>query len=210
MGVQIPFGKTQFWGGGKGRPIVKYRDTLQSCAKTAEAVVMPLDCGLGLAQGIMNLMGSRSPHDKRQFWGKRLPIVKYRDFLLLAVQKQPFVLWTRVHRRKHKFSRIRQVVLMYPTTLCRELCKHGWTDRFAVWVVNLGGLKDRAQVQSYSLRHYFGWNAVGCCVVVRGSRPGKNVQLAENEIRGLCLKSREIFLSQPILLELEAPLKICG
>lgn len=30
------------------------------------------------------------------------------------------------------------------------------------------------------------------------------------EIRGLCLKSREIFLSQPILLELEAPLKICG
>ncbi|KFO23564.1 Serine/threonine-protein phosphatase PP1-gamma catalytic subunit [Fukomys damarensis] len=46
--------------------------------------------------------------------------------------------------------------------------------------------------------------------VVRGSKPGKNVQLQENEIRGLCLKSREIFLSQPILLELEAPLKICG
>ena len=47
-------------------------------------------------------------------------------------------------------------------------------------------------------------------ITVRGSRPGKNVQLSENEIRGLCLKSREIFLSQPILLELEAPLKICG
>ncbi|KTF91363.1 hypothetical protein cypCar_00012553 [Cyprinus carpio] len=45
---------------------------------------------------------------------------------------------------------------------------------------------------------------------VKGSRPGKNVQLTESEIRGLCLKSREIFLSQPILLELEAPLKICG
>ncbi|XP_064392436.1 serine/threonine-protein phosphatase alpha-2 isoform [Halichondria panicea] len=45
---------------------------------------------------------------------------------------------------------------------------------------------------------------------VRGSRPGKNVQLTEAEIRGLCMKSREIFLSQPILLELEAPLKICG
>lgn len=45
---------------------------------------------------------------------------------------------------------------------------------------------------------------------MRGSKPGKNVQLQENEIRGLCLKSREIFLSQPILLELEAPLKICG
>ncbi|KAL1427442.1 hypothetical protein MTO96_017399 [Rhipicephalus appendiculatus] len=45
---------------------------------------------------------------------------------------------------------------------------------------------------------------------VRGSRPGKNVQLTENEIRGLCLKGREVLLSQPILLELEAPLKICG
>lgn len=49
-----------------------------------------------------------------------------------------------------------------------------------------------------------------CASLVRGSRPGKNVQLSEGEIRGLCLKSRELFLNQPILLELEAPLKICG
>jgi len=34
--------------------------------------------------------------------------------------------------------------------------------------------------------------------------------MTEAEVRALCLKSREIFLSQPILLELEAPLKICG
>ena len=34
--------------------------------------------------------------------------------------------------------------------------------------------------------------------------------MTESEVRSLCLKSREIFLSQPILLELEAPLKICG
>ena len=45
---------------------------------------------------------------------------------------------------------------------------------------------------------------------VRGSRPGKQVQLQENEIRSLCMKAREIFISQPILLELEAPIKICG
>ena len=31
-----------------------------------------------------------------------------------------------------------------------------------------------------------------------------------SEIEELCLRSREIFLSQPTLLELEAPLKICG
>lgn len=48
------------------------------------------------------------------------------------------------------------------------------------------------------------------CFLVRGCRPGKIVQMTEGEVRGLCLKSREIFLSQPILLELEAPLKICG
>lgn len=45
---------------------------------------------------------------------------------------------------------------------------------------------------------------------VKGSRPGKQVQLTENEIRTLCIKSREIFINQPILLELAAPIKICG
>jgi serine/threonine-protein phosphatase PP1 catalytic subunit len=45
---------------------------------------------------------------------------------------------------------------------------------------------------------------------VRGSRPGKQVQLLEAEIRFLCTKAREIFISQPILLELEAPIKVCG
>jgi len=45
---------------------------------------------------------------------------------------------------------------------------------------------------------------------VRGNKPGKLVNLTEAEIRGLCIKSREIFIQQPILLELEAPLKICG
>lgn len=44
---------------------------------------------------------------------------------------------------------------------------------------------------------------------VRGSRPGKQVQLLESEIRFLCTKAREIFISQPILLELEAPIKVC-
>lgn len=45
---------------------------------------------------------------------------------------------------------------------------------------------------------------------VRRYRPGKQVQLEEEEIRHLCKRSREIFINQPILLELEAPIKICG
>jgi serine/threonine-protein phosphatase PP1 catalytic subunit len=46
--------------------------------------------------------------------------------------------------------------------------------------------------------------------LVRGNRPGKQVQLGEHEIRYLCLHAREIFMNQPILLDLEAPIKICG
>ena len=45
---------------------------------------------------------------------------------------------------------------------------------------------------------------------VRNNRPGKQVQLTEHEIRQICLSAKEIFLSQPNLLELEAPIKICG
>lgn len=43
-----------------------------------------------------------------------------------------------------------------------------------------------------------------------GARPGKEVELSEEEIGQLCVASRNIFLSQPNLLELEAPIKICG
>jgi serine/threonine-protein phosphatase PP1 catalytic subunit len=45
-------------------------------------------------------------------------------------------------------------------------------------------------------------------VEVRGNRPGKQVRLLESEIRYLCIESREIFLAQPILLELEAPIQV--
>uniref|UniRef100_A0A7S2HEX3 Serine/threonine-protein phosphatase n=1 Tax=Helicotheca tamesis TaxID=374047 RepID=A0A7S2HEX3_9STRA len=45
---------------------------------------------------------------------------------------------------------------------------------------------------------------------LRGSPPGTLASLAESEIRHLCQKVRPVLLSQPMLLELEAPLKICG
>ncbi|CAH9117140.1 unnamed protein product [Cuscuta europaea] len=41
-------------------------------------------------------------------------------------------------------------------------------------------------------------------------RAPKQGQLTESEIKELCLASKKIFLSQPNLLELEAPIKICG
>lgn len=42
------------------------------------------------------------------------------------------------------------------------------------------------------------------------STKNKAVALSETEIRGLCFKSRELFLRQPILLELAAPVNIVG
>ncbi|XP_021742589.1 serine/threonine-protein phosphatase PP1 isozyme 9-like [Chenopodium quinoa] len=39
---------------------------------------------------------------------------------------------------------------------------------------------------------------------------GKQVQLSEGEIRQLCVNARNIFLSQPNLLQLRAPIRICG
>ncbi|XP_058222844.1 serine/threonine-protein phosphatase PP1 isoform X4 [Rhododendron vialii] len=44
----------------------------------------------------------------------------------------------------------------------------------------------------------------------KNGRVPKQVHLIEAEIRQLCVASKEIFLSQPNLLELEAPIKICG
>ncbi|GMI89899.1 type one serine/threonine protein phosphatase 4 [Hibiscus trionum] len=39
---------------------------------------------------------------------------------------------------------------------------------------------------------------------------GKGIQLNDSEIRQLCLTAKKLFLSQPNLLQLEAPINICG
>lgn len=48
------------------------------------------------------------------------------------------------------------------------------------------------------------------CLEARGAKPGKLVQVSEGQLKALCTATREVFLSQSALLELEAPLKICG
>ncbi|XP_010455531.1 PREDICTED: serine/threonine-protein phosphatase PP1 isozyme 6-like [Camelina sativa] len=47
-------------------------------------------------------------------------------------------------------------------------------------------------------------------LATNNGRTVKQAQITEAEIRQLCLASKEVFLSQPNLLELEAPIKICG
>jgi len=48
------------------------------------------------------------------------------------------------------------------------------------------------------------------CLIVRGQRPGKLVDFEEKEILWLCKTAKEVFLAQPNLLEVEAPIKIVG
>lgn len=45
---------------------------------------------------------------------------------------------------------------------------------------------------------------------VRGQRPGKLVNLTEPELKMLCLRSRDVLMNQPMMLELTAPIKIVG
>ena len=45
---------------------------------------------------------------------------------------------------------------------------------------------------------------------VKNNKPNTKVNIKEENIFQLINQSREIFLNQPILLNLEAPLKICG
>jgi len=46
--------------------------------------------------------------------------------------------------------------------------------------------------------------------LVEGGRGGRQVQLSEAEIRQLCVEAKQVLLSQPNLLRIHAPVKICG
>jgi serine/threonine-protein phosphatase PP1 catalytic subunit len=44
----------------------------------------------------------------------------------------------------------------------------------------------------------------------RNKKPGTPVDLQAQDATQLCTTARELFMSQPMLLELGAPIKICG
>ena len=49
----------------------------------------------------------------------------------------------------------------------------------------------------------------GACLQMPIQRHNAVDLQTDAEIRGLCIRSREVFMQQPILLELEAPIKVC-
>jgi serine/threonine-protein phosphatase PP1 catalytic subunit len=44
----------------------------------------------------------------------------------------------------------------------------------------------------------------------RNKKPGTPVEISVSDATNLCNKARDVLLSQPMLLELGAPIKICG
>ena len=54
-----------------------------------------------------------------------------------------------IHRKRQFWGQEEPIVHVSIGIFCRELCNIGWTDWFAVWIVDSGGPKE-AQVQSYS------------------------------------------------------------
>ncbi|KAF1971733.1 Metallo-dependent phosphatase [Bimuria novae-zelandiae CBS 107.79] len=54
------------------------------------------------------------------------------------------------------------------------------------------------------------YDVIDALLAVRGHPPGKKIQLEESKIHSLCTDASNIFLSQPPLLELDAPVKVIG
>ena len=53
-------------------------------------------------------------------------------------------------------------------------------------------------------------NIIEQLLSARNKKPGTPVELSANDATQLCSLAREVFLQQPMLLELGAPIKICG
>lgn len=45
---------------------------------------------------------------------------------------------------------------------------------------------------------------------IRGARPGREVNLPEDQIKMLIEEATSVFMSQDVLLQLQAPIKVCG
>jgi len=134
--------------------------SIETCKNGWDAIEMLFGLRTRVSQSNHVLDGGLDhPTRRGNFLGKGAPTVKYRDCLLWAVQKRLRCClghWVWLDTRNHMLDAeggpdppwegpiltVKGHVPTCPTTLRRELCKNGWTDRDTVWGVDLGGPKD--------------------------------------------------------------------
>jgi len=130
-----------------GSPMYSIWNTAVTCEKMAEPIMMLFRLWAWTGPRNHELDGVQIPMRRGNFGGKGRPLLSMWTFCRelwwnsctdrLAVwvvdsggpkeaQVEPYLPDA---ASVHNFNRIRQVAPMYPTTLCRELCKNRWTDR---------------------------------------------------------------------------------
>jgi serine/threonine-protein phosphatase PP1 catalytic subunit len=73
-------------------------------------------------------------------------------------------------------------------------------------------LKMRQSSQPAAAQNDESWidSMIEILLSARSKKPGTPVDLSPADATQLCTQAREVFMSQPMLLELGAPIKICG
>jgi len=84
-GSDPPWEEANFWGK-MGVPLYSIGTFSVVYGKTAEPIEMPVALWVPMVPKNHKLDGVPIAHENGQFLGKRLPIVKYRDFLPCVVQ----------------------------------------------------------------------------------------------------------------------------
>jgi serine/threonine-protein phosphatase PP1 catalytic subunit len=111
-----------------------------------------------------------------------------------------------VQKKKEKKSKPNNILTFYfslsLSRIYRRACRCGgiskfWILRRKMNMMTMEGMMDKGVLEDIIRRLLEG-------------KGGKQVQLSEGEIRQLCVNARQIFLSQPNLLQLHAPIRICG
>jgi Serine-threonine protein phosphatase N-terminal domain len=81
-----------------------------------------------------------------------------------------------------------------------------------VWGVFGGIFAFEIMAQTNNAAGGEGWidGIIEMLLSARNKKPGTPVDLQANDATQLCTQARDVFMAQPMLLELGAPIKICG
>ena len=115
--------------------------------------------------------------------------------------------------QKHANERCRRYqILALPKMLTNVLSVRPYVRRLAQQqkVKNTSAIKMMRQVGAAPQDDSWIDGMIDQLLQARNKKPGTPVEISVQDATTLCNQAREVFLSQPMLLELGAPIKICG